>query len=118
MKKPFLSLTLLSVAAVVATCVVLIPTDSDAQALVPATISGSVTPAGTRTVTAICSYGIFGSATYTATTGGGTSYTINAAGLPAGSNCVVKVSPCTLSNPIQRTVRIPPNATANFTCSS
>lgn len=97
-----------------------------ASAQVAANIDGTVTkrsdgsPLSGKTVTATCSYQLppF-SATFTATTDSNGNYSISASGDVSGSNCVVKVSPCPLSNPIQRTVTIPPSVSGvNFTCSS
>ncbi|MDX1996789.1 MAG: hypothetical protein SF066_03640 [Thermoanaerobaculia bacterium] len=125
MKSTAFRSSLISVLSVATVGALLAPAYSVAQSLVPANISGTVTSRATgaglagRTVTATCSYGIFGSASYSAITAAGGTYTMAAAGLPAGSNCVVKVSPCSGSNPIQRTVNIPPDKSGvNFSCSS
>jgi hypothetical protein len=125
MKKPLFPLALLVVAALAAVGALLTPPASDAQGFVPANISGRVTHRTTgaglagRTATAQCSSGIFGSATYTATTNANGDYTIAAQGVLANTRCTVKISPCSGSNPLQRTVSIPPDVSGvNFGCSS
>lgn len=74
-----------------------------------------------KTVTATCSYQLppFSQTFTSLPTGSDGRYTIAAQGQVSGSNCIVKVSPCPGSFPIQKTVRIPPSVSGvDFGCSS
>ena len=104
------------------------PPPAGAQAgTVPATIAGTVTKRAdnsalpNKTVKATCFYNLspaqdFFSSLPTDSNG---NYSISVLADVAGSNCIVKVISCPGSNPIQRTVRVPPDASGvNFGCSS